>query len=57
MCEFAKIPPHFWINGMGHRMKDFSSDTKTTAFYLLTNPHAHMLGIYYLPRIKINMKL
>ncbi len=49
MREFAKIPSDFWVTGMGRQTKEAGSETQLIALYLLTNSHANMLGIYYLP--------
>jgi hypothetical protein len=39
-----------WLNGtMQTILYDYSKDTFTVAVYLMTTPHAHMCGVYYLP--------
>lgn len=49
MREFAKISPQFWINERGREIKRLGIHAQLIAFYLLTNPHSSMIGIYYLP--------
>jgi hypothetical protein len=49
MREYAKISPQFWIGETGRAIKQEGLEAQLVAFYLLTNPHATMLGIYYLP--------
>lgn len=49
MREFAKISPQFWINEEGKRLRSLGLESQVIAFYLFTNPHANMIGIYYLP--------
>lgn len=49
MREFAKISPQFWINEQGKKIKKLGVESQLIALYLLTNPHANMIGIYYLP--------
>lgn len=49
MREFAKVSPQFWIGEKGRAIKQLGLETQHLAFYLLTSPHANMIGIYYLP--------
>jgi len=49
MREFAKVSPEFWINERGRAIKKLGIEAHHLAFYLLTNPHSNMIGIYYLP--------
>lgn len=49
MREYAKVPSHFWIDDMGHQMRDLGREAQLTAIYLITNAHSNMIGIYYLP--------
>lgn len=49
MREYAKVSPQFWINDTGKKIKKLGLNAQLIALYLLTNPHATMLGIYYLP--------
>lgn len=49
MREFAKVSPQFWISGRGKEIKSLGIAAQLIAFYLSTNPHASMIGVYYLP--------
>jgi uncharacterized phage protein (TIGR02220 family) len=47
MREFAKVPPQFWFNA--NERKKLGCHAQLVAIYLLTSPHANMIGVYYLP--------
>jgi uncharacterized phage protein (TIGR02220 family) len=47
--EFAKISPQFWISERGREIKRLGIKAQLITFYLFTNPHSSMIGIYYLP--------
>lgn len=49
MRRYAKIIPQFWIGDTGRKLRDAGQDALLVALYLLTNPHANMLGLYYIP--------
>ena len=49
MREFAKISPQIWISEHGRKIKRMGIEAQLVSIYLLTNPHANMIGIYYLP--------
>jgi uncharacterized phage protein (TIGR02220 family) len=49
MRDYAKLSPQFWINATGRKIKQAGLSTQLIALYLITNPHATMLGLYYLP--------
>lgn len=49
MREYAKVSSHFWIDGIGHQMRDLGREAQLTAIYLITSAHSNMIGIYYLP--------
>ena len=49
MREFAKISPQIWIDEQGRKIKKLGLDAKLISIYLMTNPHANMIGVYYLP--------
>jgi len=48
MRTFAKVSPQFWIE-TSRTLRHKGPDALLVALYLLTNPHANMLGLYYLP--------
>lgn len=49
MRRYAKISPQFWIGDTGRQLREAGPDALLVALYLLSNPHANMLGLYYLP--------
>lgn len=49
MKTYAKISPKFWLGKTGRLIRQTGVEAITMALYLLTNPHARMFGIYYLP--------
>jgi len=49
MMTFARIPADFWTTPRSGRLREAGPETMLLAFYLLSNSHANMLGIYYLP--------
>lgn len=48
MREFAQVMPTFWTGDTGKAIKG-KPELQVLAFYLITNPHANALGLYYLP--------
>jgi len=48
MRSYAKFPPTFWTSDVGKRIKALGAEAQVLAVYLLTSPHANMLGVYYL---------
>jgi hypothetical protein len=53
MRDYAKVSPQFWIGTTGKALRAAGLEAQLVALYLLTNPHANMLGLYYLPRVFI----
>ncbi|MEM6485321.1 MAG: replication protein [Pseudomonadota bacterium] len=49
MREYSRFAPTFWTGTTGKAIKAHGPETTLVAVYLFTNPHANMLGIYYLP--------
>lgn len=49
MRDYAKVLPQFWIGFTGRQIKALGKEVRLLALYLLTSPHASMIGIYYLP--------
>lgn len=54
MRDYAKISPKFWIGKTGKKLRDAGGEAQLVALYLLTNPHANMIGLYYLPELFIS---
>jgi len=49
MREYAKVAPTFWTGETGRRIRGAGPQAQLVALYLITSPHANMLGLYYLP--------
>jgi len=47
--EYSKVGPRFWVGATGKKIRTAGKDAQIVAFYLMTSPHANMLGLYYLP--------
>lgn len=47
--EYSKVSPQFWVGKTGREILKLSVESGFLAFYLMTCPHANMIGIYYLP--------
>ncbi|MCU0836012.1 MAG: hypothetical protein MUC77_16515 [Chromatiaceae bacterium] len=44
------LKSRFWIGGTGQAvLRRYGHETALVAIYLVSNPHSHMSGIYYLP--------
>ena len=53
MRDYGKISPQFWIGSTGKTLRASGPEAMIVAMYLITNPQANMLGLYYLPLISI----
>lgn len=49
MRDYSKVGPKFWIGATGKRLRAAGMEAQVVAMYLLTSPHANMLGLYYCP--------
>jgi hypothetical protein len=49
MRRYSKVCPQFWIGETGRKLREAGQDALLVALYLLTNPHANMLGLFYIP--------
>lgn len=49
MRDYSKILSRIWIGKTGKEIKSFGPETTVLAHYLISSPHAHMSGVYYLP--------
>ena len=49
MREYGKIGPKFWIGATGKKLRAAGAETQLVALYLMSGPHANMLGLYYIP--------
>lgn len=48
MRPYATVSPLFWTGTTGKRLRA-NPDAQRLAFYLMTSPHSHQSGVYYLP--------
>lgn len=48
MREYSKIVPQFWIGKTGKALRRAGVDAQLVGLYLMSSPHANMLGLYYL---------
>lgn len=53
MRDYAKVSPQFWIGATGKALRAAGIEAQVVAMYLMTNPHANMLGLYYVPTMYI----
>ncbi len=47
--DYAIVTPQFWTGTTGREIRARGRDVQLVALYLMTSPHANMLGLYYLP--------
>jgi hypothetical protein len=48
MRPYATVSPLFWTGTTGKKLRK-DADAQRVAFYLMTSPHSHQSGMYYLP--------
>lgn len=48
MRDYGKITPGIWTGKTGRQLRK-NPDAQITALYLMTSPHANMIGLYYCP--------
>ena len=51
MRDYAKVAPQFWTGATGKKLKASGMETVIVAMYLMSSPHANMIGVYYLPEL------
>ncbi|MBP6421575.1 MAG: hypothetical protein KA271_01650 [Propionivibrio sp.] len=49
MRDYSKVSPQIWIGPTGKAIRKLGVDAQLVALYLLTSPHANMIGMYHLP--------
>lgn len=49
MRDYGKVSPQFWIGKTGKALRQAGPEAQLVSLYLLTNPHANMIGLYYMP--------
>jgi hypothetical protein len=53
MRGYGVVTPQFWIGDTGKALKAGGYEAVMVGLYLMTSPHANMLGLYYVPEIYI----
>ncbi|WP_104483711.1 hypothetical protein [Acinetobacter indicus] len=52
MRDYAKVSPHFWTGSTGKQLRQ-CPESLVVSMYLMTSPHANMLGLYYIPLLYV----
>src|SRR5688572_23727616 len=50
MRSFGIVSPQFWTGRTGKEIQRASKDAVILAAYLMTSPHSHMCGLYYVSK-------
>lgn len=53
MRDYGKVSPQFWIGKTGKELRRAGYEAQLVSVYLLTSPHANMIGLYYMPLMYI----
>lgn len=48
MRDYGKVSPQFWVGRTGKSLRG-DMEAQIVALYLMTSPHANMIGVYYCP--------
>jgi len=48
MRDYGKVSPQFWLGRTGRSLRG-NPEAQVVALYLMTSPHANMLGVYHCP--------
>lgn len=48
MRDYGTVSPQFWVRGTGKELRG-DTEAQVVALYLMTSPHANMIGVYHLP--------
>ncbi len=51
MRNYAKVMPEYWTSSLCREINRHEPRYHQIVFYLLTNPHANMSGVFYLPKV------
>lgn len=52
MRDYGKVSPNFWTRGTGKSLRG-CAEAQIVALYLMTTPHASMIGVFHLPMLYI----
>lgn len=50
MRTFSAVYPQFWDGKTGKQLRKLGAEAQVIALYLITCRHAHMSGLYYIPK-------
>src|SRR5690625_3120250 len=53
MRDYGKVAPQFWTGSTGKELRAHGHEAVIVGLYLMTSPHANMIGLYYLPVLYI----
>lgn len=53
MRDYGKVSPQFWMGKTGKLLRSKGPEAQIVALYLMTSPHASMIGMYYCPLMYI----
>lgn len=53
MRNYSRVSPQFWMGKTGKALRKHGVEAQMVALYLMTGPHANMLGFYYVPKTYI----
>jgi hypothetical protein len=48
MRDYGKVSPQFWVGATGRKLRG-NAEAQIVALYLMTSPHANMIGVFYCP--------
>ena len=48
MRDYGTVSPKFWVGSLGRQLRG-NPATQIVALYLMTSPHANLMGLYYCP--------
>lgn len=52
MRDYAQVCPQFWLGKTGKKLRG-DADAQLVALYLITSPHANMIGVFHCPLMYI----
>jgi hypothetical protein len=52
MRDYGKVSPQFWIGATGRALRG-DPEAQLVALYLMTSPHANMIGVFHCPLVYI----
>lgn len=53
MRDYGKVSPQFWTGKTGKALRG-DMEAQVVAMYLMTSPHANMIGVYHLPMLYLS---